>query len=54
MCGVHEGRAVREGDGRGPYRSASRRPKALLGQKQLAGLVPPSSQYEDKTGGSDT
>ena len=51
--GVHEGRTVRKGNGRRPHRPAPWRPEALLGQKQLAGSLPSSSQHEDEARGPD-
>ena len=39
VCGVHEGREVREGDGRRPHHSTPRRSEAVLGPGQLAGAV---------------
>lgn len=53
MRGVHEGRQIRQGHGRGPHRPAPWRPETLLGSKQLAGFVPPAPQYEDEERGPD-
>ena len=53
MRGVHEGRTIREGNGRRPYRSTSWRPEDLLGPKQLAGPMPSAPQHEDKERGPD-
>ena len=54
MCGVHEERSACESGGRRPHRTSSWRPETVLGQKQLAGPVPPAPQHENAARGPNT
>lgn len=50
LSGMPEERHRCSGNGRGPHRSAPRRPEALLGSEQLAGAVQEVPRRKNRTG----